>query len=614
MASCDVQRANGGSEVELVFGPARRATPVEAAGHLLAHVQARAQLLLSTSDHPLAPPVVTIPAGLLPGSHLQTRITVANHQIHQINPSSGFTDKQREAVAEAVRLAGLPLPPTFLASPTAAALTFAADMQPQQLLLVVELGAGFASASVAEVGDGAVQTLSLVTDPDANHPLCGLAIDEAVMEHLLHRHGRNLVTAPAAAARTAVQRRALQRLRAEVASGLAELAANGRALVQVDLLAGELHRAAGSIDIDGTSSVSDAVLETLDAEEVAAVLAPWLRQRLPLLAARAVLQAGVADEDIAVRLLLGSRAGLPGARTALQPVGWAAAALALGSLGVDGGWAGGAGDPTALLPNPERAAAYGAGLHAAHLSGVRLGAAQLAAGSARALMVLTSDGVLREIVSPHQRLPVHARLALTPSPAADAAGSITLVFFEADTSTGATGGARRLWAGESGNTLCILTRLGLERSETGTGSGTGGVAGSGVGTGSGRGDKRDKRGRGGQDAMAAGHAEEDAAAVVELLVERDGRLTLRVLGGWSTGWRGEEVTAVFGQQGVCSTAKEDLERIRLQNAGSGAEVRLLAEAAEDNSSGASGGSGDQDLTIGRFLVFLFELVVEILAA
>lgn len=147
-----------------------------------------------------------------------------------------FNDRQRQAVREAGRLAGLDVP-RIINEPTAAALAYGYGKGLEQKIVVYDLGGGTFDVSVLELGEGTYQVLSTYGDTF----LGGVDFDNRLVEYALDyfekKHGIDLTG----------DRVALQRLKEAAENAKKELSIREEARITVPYI---YQDARGAIDLD----------------------------------------------------------------------------------------------------------------------------------------------------------------------------------------------------------------------------------------------------------------------------------------------------------------------------------------------------------------------------
>ena len=91
-----------------------------------------------------------------------------------------FTDAQRQATKDAVRIAGLEVK-RIINEPTAAALAYGMDKEAEQKIMVYDLGGGTFDVSVLSIGDGTIEVLATA----GNNRLGGDDFDQRIVNWML---------------------------------------------------------------------------------------------------------------------------------------------------------------------------------------------------------------------------------------------------------------------------------------------------------------------------------------------------------------------------------------------------------------------------------------------
>ena len=91
-----------------------------------------------------------------------------------------FTDAQRQATKDAVKIAGLDVK-RIINEPTAAALSYGLDNEEEQKIMVYDLGGGTFDVSIIEIGDGVIEVLATAGD----NKLGGDDFDNAITQYML---------------------------------------------------------------------------------------------------------------------------------------------------------------------------------------------------------------------------------------------------------------------------------------------------------------------------------------------------------------------------------------------------------------------------------------------
>ena len=91
-----------------------------------------------------------------------------------------FSDAQRQATKDAGKIAGLEVK-RIINEPTAAALSYGADKDNEQKIMVYDLGGGTFDVSIIEMGDGVQEVLAT----NGNNRLGGDDFDKRIMDHIV---------------------------------------------------------------------------------------------------------------------------------------------------------------------------------------------------------------------------------------------------------------------------------------------------------------------------------------------------------------------------------------------------------------------------------------------